>query len=75
MTHEASARARVAVPVLALVAGAAVSVALGAYGSVHQPSGRSITTFGFGNLIAMKVWLASAAGGLAVAQLLTALRM
>jgi hypothetical protein len=58
--------------VAAALAGAVVSVALGVYGSAHHPSGGTITTFGFGSLIAMKVWLASAVGVLAVAQLVTA---
>lgn len=57
------------------LAGAVVSVALGVYGSAHTPSGEAITTFGFGSLIDMKVWLASAVGVLAVAQLVLALWM
>lgn len=47
----------------AVGAGAVVAVALGVYGSQHQPTGRAISTFGFGSLIAMKVWLGVAAGG------------
>ena len=60
---------------VALVSGAVVSVALGVYGSQHQPTFEPITTFGFGSLIRMKVWLAVAAGVLAVGQLVGALWM
>lgn len=59
---------------LALV-GAAVAVALGVYGRVHQPTGRAITTFGFPTMLDMKAWLASAGLALGVVQVLTALRM
>lgn len=55
--------------------GAAIAVALGAYGRVHTPTGQPTTTLGFESMIGMKVWLAAAAGALGVVQLLTALRM
>ena len=57
---------------LALAAGAVVAVLLGVYGSVHQPTGRTLTTLGFSSLISMKVWLAVVAGVLALAQAATA---
>jgi hypothetical protein len=57
----------------AVATGLAVSVALGVYGSQHQPTGQAIFTFGFGSMIAMKVWLGIVAGGLAVVQLTSAL--
>jgi hypothetical protein len=57
---------------LALAAGAVVAVVLGVYGSVHDPTGRTLTTLGFSSLLAMKVWLAVAAGVLALAQGITA---
>jgi hypothetical protein len=60
---------------LPLLAGAAVSVALGAYGRLHEPSGAAITTLGFSGLINMKVWLATGAAALALVQLSTALRL
>lgn len=59
----------------AVLAGAAVAVALGVYGSTHQPTGQTITTLGFGSMIAMKVWLGVIAGLLALAQLISALWM
>lgn len=61
------------VAVAAVAAGAAVSVALGVYGGQHQPTGQAIFTFGFGSMIAMKVWLALAVGALALVQLVSAL--
>jgi hypothetical protein len=57
------------------LAGAAVAVALGVYGRVHDPSGGAITTLGFPSMVAMKVWLATAAFVLALAQLTSALWM
>lgn len=64
-----------AVLVLLILAGAAVALSLGVYGRVHEPTGQTITTFGFPALLDMKAWLTTAAGVLAVAQLATALRM
>ena len=57
---------------VAVAAGAVVAVVLGVYGAAHTPSGEAITTLGFSSMIAMKVWLAVAAGVLALAQLVTA---
>lgn len=59
----------------AVAAGAALALALGVYGSSHQPSGQAISTFGFGSMIAMKVWLGVVAGVLALTQLISALWM
>ncbi len=58
-----------------LVAGAVVSLALGIYGSSHQPTGRAISLPGFGSMLGMKVWLGGIAGLLALAQLISALWM
>ena len=55
--------------------GGLVAVALGVYGSVHQPTGRAISTFGFDSMIAMKVWLGLVVGALALGQLVGALWM
>ncbi len=59
----------------ALTLGALVAVALGVYGRLHEPTGKSMASFGFASMIEMKVWLAVAAGLLAVLQLVTALWM
>ncbi len=53
--------------------GAAVAVALGVYGRVHDPSQELVFTLFFSSTIAMKVWLASVAVAFAVFQLLSAL--
>ncbi|MGH8938517.1 MAG: DUF6529 family protein, partial [Actinomycetes bacterium] len=64
-----------AVPLTAFAAGAAVSVVLGVYGRVHDPTFEPITTFGLGSMIEMKVWFAIAVGVLALGQLVGALWM
>ncbi|MGH3367554.1 MAG: DUF6529 family protein [Nocardioidaceae bacterium] len=66
-----------AVPValVAIGAGAVVALLLGLYGSIHTPTGQTITTLGFPSMTAMKVWLALVAGLLALVQVTTALRM
>jgi len=66
---QASGRGRLA---LALLLGALVAVALGVYGRVHDPTGRSLVTLFFTATINLKVWLATAAVALAVVQVLTA---
>jgi hypothetical protein len=58
-----------------VLVGAAVSVALGVYGRVHEPSGSALTTLGFPSLISMKVTLGTAAMVLCVVQILTGLRI
>jgi len=60
-------------PLVAIAAGAVVSVVLGVYGAQHTPSGEAITNFGFSSMMSMKVWLATAAGVLAVGQVFGAL--
>ena len=60
---------------VALVLGAAVALSLGVYGSVHDPTGRSLITLFFTQTIHLKVWFATGAVTLAVFQLLTAMRM
>ena len=56
----------------ALVA-AAVAVALGAYGKVHDPAGTALNLAGFSSTGAVKSWLASAAFLFALVQLVSAL--
>src|SRR3954451_1624341 len=57
----------------ALLLGAAIALALGVYGNVHDPSQKLIFTLIFSSTIAMKVWLATIAVAFAVVQLLSAL--
>ena len=56
--------------VAALLAGGAVSVALGVYGSVHDPTGEKPYTLFFTDTIQLKVWFATAVVVLAVVQVL-----
>jgi len=53
--------------------GAAVSLTLGVYGQVHDPSRRLSISLFFSSTLGMKVWLATFALGFAVAQVLSAL--
>jgi hypothetical protein len=59
----------------AALAGAAVAMALGSYGRVHDPTFRPIVTFGFPSVIDMKAWLATCAAVLVLVQLASALWM
>jgi hypothetical protein len=52
--------------------GAAVAVALGVYGRVHDPSQELVFTLFFSSTISMKVWLASVALLFGVCQVLSA---
>ncbi len=58
-----------------ILIGAAVSVGLGVYGRVHEPTGSALLTLGFPSLMWMKVSLATVAMVLGVVQILTAMRM
>ena len=58
---------------LAAGLGAAVAVALGVYGSVHDPSQELVFTLFLSSTIAMKVWLGTVAVALAFVQVLSAL--
>jgi Family of unknown function (DUF6529) len=59
----------------ALLAGGAVSLALGVYANVHDPTREQPYTLFFTGTIQLKVWLATAAVVLAVVQVLLALRL
>jgi len=58
-----------------LLAGGAVSVALGVYGRAHDPTGEKPYTLFFSSTINLKVWLATIVLVLAGVQLLLALRL
>jgi hypothetical protein len=74
MTTQVQDRSRASwVAVAAIAAGAVISVALGVYGSKHQPAEQATWMFGFTSMISMKVWLASLAGALALVQVVSAL--
>ncbi len=58
-----------------LLVGAAVAVFLGVYGRVHDGTGEAVDVLFFSNQIRMKVWLATLAALLVIAQLASALRL
>ena len=58
---------------VAFGAGAAISVALGTYGRVHDPTGHALFTLFFTNTLSMKAWLATVAVVLGIVQVFTAL--
>ncbi len=60
---------------VALVVGAAVSVGLGVYGRLHEPTGFAINLAGFSGPLYVKAWLTTVAFVLALVQLATALAM
>lgn len=60
--------------VAAFLAGAALSLALGVYGRVHEPSEQRIFSLFFSTTLTMKVWLATGAAVLALVQVATSLR-
>jgi hypothetical protein len=55
--------------------GAVVSVTLGVYGRVHDPTGIAVNVSGFSSTQTVKVWVASAAAFFGLLQLLSALVM
>lgn len=61
--------------VIAFLVGAAVSVALGVYGRVHDPTGETVATLFFKNQITMKAWLATLAVVAVLIQITSALRL
>ena len=72
---EATAAPRGLPPRLLVAAGlgAAVAIALGVYGRVHDPSQQLVFTLFFSSTIAMKVWFGTIALAFAVVQVLSAL--
>ncbi|WP_028651908.1 DUF6529 family protein [Nocardioides halotolerans] len=69
----AAAGRRMAVPLAAFAAGAAVAVLIGVFGRVHGPTLDATTTLGFHTVIQMKVVVTTAIGVLALLQVLGAL--
>jgi len=64
-----------AVLLVPFLVGGAVTVALGAYGSLHEPTFVAVNLAGFSGALAAKTWLASAAVVLAIVQLVSAFAM
>jgi hypothetical protein len=75
-TVQPMTRASVPLKLLGVVAaGALVSVSLGVYGKVHDPTAEKPYTLVFSDTINLKVWFATVALVVAVAQVLMALRL
>ena len=66
---------RTAPVIVAFLVGALVAVGLGVYGRVHEPTFFSINVAGFSSPTAVKTWLATLAGVLALVQLVSAAGM
>ena len=75
MTSEAIIRPSPAKLLIPALIGAAVALALGVYGHVHDPTGQSIFSLVFTKTINMKTWFATAALTLAFFQLYSGLRI
>jgi Family of unknown function (DUF6529) len=72
-TLENRPASRAAAAVLPLGTGAAVAVALGVYGRLHDPTGVAVNVAGFSGPQSVKSWLATVAVVLAIVQVLSAL--
>src|SRR4051812_50041457 len=59
-----SAPNRASVLIVPFLIGGAVTVLLGTYGNLHEPTGIAVSVAGFSGPLAVKVWLATVAGGL-----------
>ena len=57
------------------LAGSAVSLAVGIYGHLHNPTGVAVDIIGFSGPLSAKTWLATLATLLAVVQLVSAMVM
>lgn len=71
-THRASGAHVVLMPV---AVGAAVAIALGVYGRLHEPTAFALNIAGFSGTQSVKAWLATGAFLLALVQLVSALAM
>ncbi|MFN2496696.1 MAG: DUF6529 family protein [Pseudonocardiaceae bacterium] len=74
VSHRAPNRGA-AVVGLPVAVGAAVAIALGVYGGLHEPTGIAVSIAGFSGAKSAKSWLATVAFLLALVQLVSALGM
>lgn len=75
VTQAPPRRGRLLLSVVPLLAGAAVAIALGVYGRLHEPSGKAIFIGPFVDVLAAKSWAATVVLLFVVIQLFTALWM
>jgi len=74
-TGDARSVAAGAAAALLLAVALAIALTLGVYAKVHTPGGRPIFTLWFSGMLQLKVWFTTAAVGLLLVQLTTALWM
>lgn len=75
-TTEPATKPAVPIKLLGIfLVGAAVSVFLGAYGGIHDPTNEAPYKLFFSSTLHFKVWFATIAVGFAAIQILTAMRM
>ncbi len=60
---------------VALGIGSLIAIALGVYGSLHEPTGEAISLAGFSSGLHAKAWLATISFALVIVQLLSAMAM
>jgi hypothetical protein len=75
MAQQVVKRAGLPVVLVPVVAGAAVAIALGVYGRVHEPTGVAINVAGFSSFQSVKTWLATLALVLGVVQVVSAVAL
>ena len=73
--READHASPIAALLIAAAIGGAVSLSLGVYARIHQPTLQGMVTFGFPAVLPMKAWLTTAAATLAIGQMVSALWM
>jgi len=74
-TPTAAGRPSNAKALVPLVLGAAVAIAIGTYGRVHDPAGRNTITLFFKDTLSFKAWMTTIALALAIFQLVSAARI
>lgn len=74
-TPAAAARPSNAKAILPLAVGAAVAIAIGTYGRVHDPAGRNTVTLFFKDTLSFKAWMTTLALAFAIFQLVSAARI
>ena len=74
-TSTTTARPSNAKALVPLAVGAAVAIAIGTYGRVHDPAGRNTITLFFKDTLSFKAWMTTIALAFAIFQLVSAVRI
>jgi len=72
-TPDVPAQTRLGPVLVALAIGSAVSIGIGVYGRLHNPTGQAINLAGFSSGLAVKAWLTTLAFLFALVQIFTAM--